>query len=526
MTRVFTFSARKCGLLLITLGYVYIGSVSSDMASADFHGLPIVGVSVPVEPLAPLAGAAYISQDGSHVVFTARSDYFFHGLFPAYEVLDRNMLTDTTVVVSRSDKSSPYGGNRESTAYGMSDDGRYVLLDSAATDLSTSGAGWYRADTFTEQLQYLGPATIKPSDYVSPLGAGPATLSSDGRVAAFVSVGGEGDSIVVSEVGEGGTRSRTLATGQASIGALALSSTGRYLAYVANPNGWVGTQEGKDTFALFEIDLATGNTHVIVGPLGPTISGHILSGPLAVSTNGRYVAYFSPDEVLHVKDAVGGPDYVASVSPDGSPRSVRTHELWASPDMAELAYRRFTEAVEGEIDLRNLSTGEVRSTPAFPTSPVTGDYGYTSCVEVVNCGYALDRIGPGVTSLASFAFTAPTIPIDTSGTATSEPPGNGGGEGARGSGGQPPSGIPIVLVPGFNSSTRTVRASDPSCNPGGEWAYLCSRLRYLGHPVYVVGASAGGARSVLDSEGDLDANAIALRSFLKGTVRKPALLVG
>jgi pimeloyl-ACP methyl ester carboxylesterase/outer membrane protein assembly factor BamB len=134
----------------------------------------------------------------------------------------------------------------------------------------------------------------------------------------------------------------------------------------------------------------------------------------------------------------------------------------------------------------------------------------------------------------------PTPPDETGdgsdGSGGTQPPtGNGGGDttggsdsGAGGSSSTPSSGVPIVIVPGLGAPTEAVKASDPSCQAAGlQFAPLCTQLRNLGHPVYVVAARpGGGSGAVLNSDGDLNTNAVALRSFLEDTLHEPALLVG
>jgi pimeloyl-ACP methyl ester carboxylesterase len=159
--------------------------------------------------------------------------------------------------------------------------------------------------------------------------------------------------------------------------------------------------------------------------------------------------------------------------------------------------------------------------------------------------YVLDRLSPpdgevcsdGVTQPQLQAFALPDTPgpypspPETTIPATAGASGGGAGSGGNGggSGGLPPAGVPIVLVPGIESSTRTVQASH-QCKGAGEMEYLCKQLSRREHPVYVVGASPGGKDIdgepvILNSDGDLNANAVALRAFLKNTVPKSALLV-
>jgi pimeloyl-ACP methyl ester carboxylesterase len=92
--------------------------------------------------------------------------------------------------------------------------------------------------------------------------------------------------------------------------------------------------------------------------------------------------------------------------------------------------------------------------------------------------------------------------------------------------------IPVVLVPGLKETSHEVvppydaPLSSEQCDKANDFSYLCNALTQAGFPVYVVSASAGAKKAVLDSLGDLNVNAEALIGFLHATVGQPALLVG
>ena len=163
--------------------------------------------------------------------------------------------------------------------------------------------------------------------------------------------------------------------------------------------------------------------------------------------------------------------------------------------------------------------------------------------------YALDRLAPadgetcsdGVTQpqLQAFALPGTTGPYPLP-PATTIPPATGPtGGGGLGGGGGPWSGathsLPIVMVPGINTkSPGTTKPKDLDgrtlCPPEEPFHAMCQTLQAEGYPVYVVSASIGPGKGpsppVLNSIGDIDANATALAAYLENRhLAQPPLIV-
>src|SRR5437763_1495954 len=87
-----------------------------------------------------------MTPDGRYAVFTSTASNLLAGNTPSgghRDVYRYDRVTGTTVLVTRSGFSAPYGGNGDSDLPSISADGRYVAFASSATNLlpgsSTAG---------------------------------------------------------------------------------------------------------------------------------------------------------------------------------------------------------------------------------------------------------------------------------------------------------------------------------------------------------------------------------------------------
>jgi hypothetical protein len=185
------------------------------------------------------------------------------------DVFSRDLKTGTTTLVSIN-QSGTSGGNARSEGVAISSNGRFVAFQSAATDLvatTTSGLG----DVFRRDLS-----------------TGTTTL---------VSINQSGTS--------GGNAASTLP---------AISGNGRFVAFVSDATDLVGIPvvAGGQVFVR---DMRTGTTTLVsVNQLG-TAGGNSFSAfaptslsPLAISANGRFVAFGSFASDLVANDTNGAED--------------------------------------------------------------------------------------------------------------------------------------------------------------------------------------------------------------------------
>ena len=132
-----------------------------------------------------------ISEDGRYVAFkSASTNLSGEDIDPVEDVFVRDLVADTTTLVSRATGAAGAAGNAASEAPSISADGRYVSFMSAATNLSTEDADPV-VDIFVRDL--VAGTTTLASRAAGPAGAGGdgdsafAAISADGRYVAFPS---------------------------------------------------------------------------------------------------------------------------------------------------------------------------------------------------------------------------------------------------------------------------------------------------------------------------------------------------
>jgi Tol biopolymer transport system component len=128
-----------------------------------------------------------LSSDGRYVVFESAATNLVAGdTNGMYDVFVRDRTTGTTTLVSKS--STGEIGNGYSTAPFISADGRYVVFDSYATNL-VAGDTNGMSDVFVRDRQ-TGTTTLVSKSSTGVLGSGNsyyASISADGRYVAFYS---------------------------------------------------------------------------------------------------------------------------------------------------------------------------------------------------------------------------------------------------------------------------------------------------------------------------------------------------
>jgi len=263
-----------------------------------------------------------ISGDGRYVAFSSQATNLDPGATSGFfEVYVRDLTTGNTSRVSR----TPTGGEPDNGSGGdtisISRDGRYVAFGSSATNLTgggggSPGRGLYVYDTKADKtvLVSAGGGPEQPS------------ISADGRYVAFSTfralvpgdTNGVGDVYIRDRDADGngifdeagaGKTSTTLvsvaldgtsagndnSTGSPLRGPLALSADGRQVAFASNASNLVADDTNSKT-DVFVRDLRAGKTARVSvasdGSQGNDRSGGPFSG-LALSADGRRVAFGS-----------------------------------------------------------------------------------------------------------------------------------------------------------------------------------------------------------------------------------------
>ena len=178
----FTHSARDLvGNLPSSSDRVYLRDLLTDR-------IELISVATDGTP-ATSAQVGAVSPDGRYVAFATLTSLDPADTNQVSDVYLRDRVAGTTVLVSRS--TSGAVGNQGSGAYGagtvmdLSDDGRYVAFESAATNLIATDGNSY-SDIFYRDLATEQTWRVSQAGAAVPNGTsfGP-TLSADGRAIAF-----------------------------------------------------------------------------------------------------------------------------------------------------------------------------------------------------------------------------------------------------------------------------------------------------------------------------------------------------
>ena len=209
--------------------------------------------------------------------------------------------------------------NGESYAAGFSRDGRYVLIQSSAPDLVPGDVNGFQ-DVFLRDRQ-AGTTEIVSVSSTGALGnqrASAAAISDDGRWVVFGSLASNlvpGDTNGVDDVflrdRAGGTTVRisvgpTGTQGNALSGSPWITPDGRYVAFISGATNLLATPtSGQQVFFL---DLQTGAIELVSVSTSGAISNGTATGQGSTSDDGRFVAFHTSGTNLGPPGAVpGGP---------------------------------------------------------------------------------------------------------------------------------------------------------------------------------------------------------------------------
>lgn len=272
--------------LITTL--VSVGRVSTDVIGVEGNAASSQGI---------------VSANGRYVVFQSSATNLVPG--DGNGIQDVFLKDTQTGAISRvSTSSSGSEANGASFARDISADGRYILFQSAATNLvagDTNGlADMFIKDIQTEIVSRV--STTSASTQADGTNDGVAALSSDGHYVAFssfaqnlVSGDANGTTDVFIKDTQTGSISRvsTGATGSEADGASQvtdISSDGRYVVFKSNATNLVAGDTGATD--IFVKDTQTGAiTRVSTDMAGAQADAD--SNDARVSSSGRYIVFAS-----------------------------------------------------------------------------------------------------------------------------------------------------------------------------------------------------------------------------------------
>lgn len=321
-----------------------------------------------------------ISSNGRYVAFTSTaSDLVTNGTNNGkvkYDAFVRDLQTGTTSLVSVN-SSGNGSGNGYSFIQDISDDGRYVLFTSQASDLVTNDTNGKAPDVFVRDL-VTGTTTLvtvnssgtgSGNDTDAFLNVGEsAVLSSNGRYVAF---GSAASNLVPNDTnGKIDVFVRDLVTNTTTLVSVNNSGTdsanntsyisdisddGRYVVFSSYASDLVPNTPNPQYGNVFVRDLSTGTTTLVSVDSSGISDGVNVSLLPVISNNGSYIAFSSLGTGLVAGDTNGASDGygfrldttnptadILDVSPDPRDRNVSSITV------------QFSEAVNN-FDLTDLS---------------------------------------------------------------------------------------------------------------------------------------------------------------------------
>ena len=267
------------------------------------------------------AGKAAITPDGRYVAFESLASNLVAGDTNNWEdIFRRDTLTHTTIRVSLASDGSE--GNRVSASVpAISDDGRYVLFQSLATNLvpgDTNGASdVFLRDTLTNTTTRIPVASDGTQGNADAITA--PDMSADGRYVVFSSLASNlvpGDTNGRNDVFLRDTHTHTTTRisiasdgtqgNRASGNSPVISADGRYVAFDSFASNLVpGDTNG--TIDTFIRDTWSGTTsRISVASAGTQANG--LSNNPNISPDGRFVVFESAASNLVAGDTNGATD--------------------------------------------------------------------------------------------------------------------------------------------------------------------------------------------------------------------------
>ena len=272
-----------------------------------------------------------ISTDGGFASFDSVASNLISGVSGS-QIYHRNLSTGALQVVSTS--SSGTVGNGTSLYSTVSGDGRYVAFSSNSTNLigGVSGSQIYVKDTVTGSLTL---ASSSSSGATGNALSDRAVISDDGRYVVFES---DATNLVAGATGRQ-TYVKDLVTGQVRVASqnaqgtnstggpfhATINATGRYVAFSSNDSTFLPGLSGTNS-QVFLKDLETGSL-TLVTTASSGVEGNGSSYDAVLSPDARYIAFRSTatniiagvsGSNIYRKDLLTGAVELVSRSTDGT----------------------------------------------------------------------------------------------------------------------------------------------------------------------------------------------------------------
>ncbi|HSW66174.1 MAG TPA: hypothetical protein VLI54_03490 [Bacillota bacterium] len=282
-----------CALLVIGLAF-------GPTASATVPGVNAL-VSVDSSGAQANAGSQYsaVSGDGRYVAFSSSANNLVSGdTNGTPDIFVRDTVSSTTARVSVSSAGAQANGGSGQPR--ISYDGRYVVFESAATNLVGSDANG-KDDVFVHDRQ-MGTTTIASINSSSSQGDQISyfpDISADGRFVVFespstnlvsgVSGYGIGDQVYIKDMSTGALKALSVtsagAGGNGNSSGAHISCDGNVVAFRSAASNLVSgdTNGNADVF----VDVLGWSGSVLTNA---TLGGNAASGPDSISCNGNYVS--------------------------------------------------------------------------------------------------------------------------------------------------------------------------------------------------------------------------------------------
>lgn len=242
-----------------------------------------------------------ISADGRFVAFvSAARNLSDEDTDAAADIFVRDLLANTTTLVSRATTATGYAGDRFSAEPSISADGRFVAFGSAADNLSDEDD--QHVDVFVRDLQAHTTTLVSRARYPAAGSSNEPSISADGRFVAFRSDADnlsdeDDDRIDDVFVRDLQLRTTTLVSrassgpGDGHSGRPSISADGHLVAFESDATNLSGDDEDGNR-DIFLHDPASGGTALVSrasGVTGPAINGGALEA--SISADGRFVAF-------------------------------------------------------------------------------------------------------------------------------------------------------------------------------------------------------------------------------------------
>ena len=324
--------------------YVAFYSLASNLVAADGNNTYDIFVKDTLTGTLTLASSssdgsigngssinAVISADGRYVVFESDST----NLVPADEngqtdVFLKDIITGSITLISISPESG-VGTNGRSRFPSISGDGNYVTFTSEASNL-VAGDNNAKGDVFLKNLQSGAVTLVSTSSNGSQSNNSSfsPSLSSDGRYVAFYSNANnlvDGDNNGIGDVflkdtltGTTSLVSVSQSGAQANGGPISsfttsISADGRYVAFLSFANNLVPNDNDSNYIGdIFIKDTVNGSIGLVTMSSSAE-QGNEFSNFPSISSDGRYLAFYSFANNLVAGDSNNAPDVLLTSNP-------------------------------------------------------------------------------------------------------------------------------------------------------------------------------------------------------------------